>query len=415
MRMVRCRKSMGEHRLLLLVTTSVQLLALLLLAASRPAQTFVVSNQASKRGSCCCSGPHIAPSRCLSGAGTSATTQIESSQQQFRQSQPFLTVIIPAYNEQERIGTTLQAYQSYLLAEGRQQCWKGRSRTLVVDDGSIDQTVAVVRRFASARNDITTSTAGSENDDIGVYDGNVDSCPILCMSLNNNQGKGGAIAAGIAHVLSYDAGSSEHSSSNVEDSLILTADADGSADPSCLEALYKVLLELLYERQQDATGGDDDKDSSGSIWKYAALVCGYRVYDSDSKDGRGDFAQKSTPPSSSLLRQVFHWGFRTTVRILFWGTGLNEIRDTQCGCKLLTLTAAQQLYTNLHLRRWSHDVEVLLRATTTKRATTVGQAPVPWRDCAGSRLAAEGVVRVAGTMLAEIAYCRIAYAAGWWK
>ena len=138
-------------------------------------------------------------------------------------------------------------------------------------------------------------------------------------------------------------------------------------------------------------------------------MCGYRVYDDNDNN-------------NTLLRRILHWGFGTTVRTLFWGTDMGGIRDTQCGCKLLTLAAAPRLYANLHLRRWSHDVEVLYRATRSSKTddddTTMllAQAPVPWRDCAaGSRLAAEGVGRVALRMLWDIWVCRIAYAVGWWR
>jgi len=135
-------------------------------------------------------------------------------------------------------------------------------------------------------------------------------------------------------------------------------------------------------------------------WKRPALVCGYRVY-------KGD--------SSSVFRRIFHWGFRTTVQTLFLGTALSKVRDTQCGCKLMTAAAAQQLYSSLHLRRWSHDVEVLCRAVLTNNSIALTQAPVPWQDCKGSRLAAEGVLRVALRMFWDICYCRFAYAVGWWK
>jgi len=438
MRMVRvCNgKSMGELRRLRAVTVvQVLVVALLLLSSPRPAQTLVVLSRqapASKRSYAAgyySSGhqPHAATAVTSSLTATTPSSAAVESQSQHQE--PFLTVVIPAYNEQGRIGTTLRAYQSYLL-QSPSSCWKGHSRILVVDDGSTDQTSAVVQQFAAFTNgNFTTNTTstgswGSKNEK--------DGCPILCLSLTENQGKGGAIAAGIAHVVSLET-TARSNSSNGEDAsttkpgIILTADADGSADPSCLEALYRALLEQLEVQRRAVTKGADAGDTNGtsngsSIWKYPALVCGYRVYNDDSNDDERDdknrgSAQNTSSSSSSPLRQIFHWGFRTVVQILFWGTGLNEIRDTQCGSKLFTRAAAQKLYANLHLRRWSHDVEVLLRAVVPGTATTlrVGQAPVPWRDCAGSRLAAEGVVRVAATMLMEIAYCRFAYAAGWWK
>ena len=310
-----------------------------------------------------------------------------------QQSPPFLTVVIPAYNEQDRIGTTLRTYQNY-LKEHEQWQFGRLCSILVVDDGSTDQTVAVVQKIASAT--------------IQTDDGSSELCTIQCLSLSENRGKGGAIAAGIAKVIrdSRRAGIAAGHPKLDPSGLLLTADADGSADPSCAVVLYEELVDQLSH--------DVASNLKHQPWRTPALVCGYRVYDvHDKQDGETE-TRKRASPSSSPIRQFFHWGFRSTVRALFWGTRLNEIRDTQCGCKLLTLEAARRLYTDLHLQRWSHDVEVLWRAVY-GGIPIIGQAPVLWRDCAGSRLSAEGVLRVAWTMLLEILFCRVAYAIGWWR
>lgn len=53
---------------------------------------------------------------------------------------PFLSVIIPAYNEEKRLAPTIVAVESFLAAMGRE--WE----LLVVDDGSRDSTIAVAER-----------------------------------------------------------------------------------------------------------------------------------------------------------------------------------------------------------------------------------------------------------------------------
>ncbi len=55
---------------------------------------------------------------------------------------PYLSVIIPAYNEEERIGKTLTAVHAYLVRQP--YTWE----LLVVLDGCQDQSAAVVQQFA---------------------------------------------------------------------------------------------------------------------------------------------------------------------------------------------------------------------------------------------------------------------------
>lgn len=52
-----------------------------------------------------------------------------------------LSIIIPAYNEAERIGKTLKSFDRFL----RQKSW--HYEMLVVDDGSTDNTIACVERL----------------------------------------------------------------------------------------------------------------------------------------------------------------------------------------------------------------------------------------------------------------------------
>lgn len=57
---------------------------------------------------------------------------------------PFLSVVIPAYNEERRILPTLQQLSGYLGT--RPYTWE----VLVVDDGSADKTAALVTEFSAA-------------------------------------------------------------------------------------------------------------------------------------------------------------------------------------------------------------------------------------------------------------------------
>jgi dolichyl-phosphate beta-glucosyltransferase len=57
--------------------------------------------------------------------------------------QPFLSVVIPAYNEADRIGTTLERIRDYLASKRR------LAEVVVVDDGSTDGTPVLLRALAT--------------------------------------------------------------------------------------------------------------------------------------------------------------------------------------------------------------------------------------------------------------------------
>lgn len=57
---------------------------------------------------------------------------------------PYLSVIIPAYNEEVRLQASLERVVAYLDAQ------PFSSEILVVDDGSTDETAAIARRYAGA-------------------------------------------------------------------------------------------------------------------------------------------------------------------------------------------------------------------------------------------------------------------------
>ncbi len=82
---------------------------------------------------------------------------------------PHLSVVIPAYNEEERIGTSIEKILAYL--DGAAQTFE----LLVVDDGSTDRTSEVVRQAAGGRPEVRV------------------------LSYDANRGKGHAVRYGILH------------------------------------------------------------------------------------------------------------------------------------------------------------------------------------------------------------------------
>jgi glycosyltransferase involved in cell wall biosynthesis len=88
----------------------------------------------------------------------------------------WVTVVIPAYNEAQRLPLTLGAWSDFFARQGY------RAEVLVVDDGSRDATSDVVQAFARER---AQQRAGASAPEIRL------------LTLGQNQGKGGAVRAGM--------------------------------------------------------------------------------------------------------------------------------------------------------------------------------------------------------------------------
>ena len=83
-----------------------------------------------------------------------------------------------------------------------------------------------------------------------------------------------------------------------------------------------------------------------------------------------------------------------------------------------------ELYSNLNLRKWSHDVEILYRAKLSKNVL-VGECNVGWTNVDGLKLVGDGsggrwrklmrTIQVSVRMLWDIVGMRIRYLLGVWK
>jgi dolichyl-phosphate beta-glucosyltransferase len=109
---------------------------------------------------------------------------------------PDLSIVVPAFNEEARLGPTLEAYIGYCRRTAR------RVEMIVVDDGSLDRTSAVVNSFTSSHPEVRL------------------------IRLAENQGKGHAVRSGVV---------------NAQGKRILFADADGATPLSELERLEAAL------------------------------------------------------------------------------------------------------------------------------------------------------------------------------
>jgi dolichol-phosphate mannosyltransferase len=115
-----------------------------------------------------------------------------------------LHFVVPAYNEEQNIGSLLESLSRRLAAQDSPY------RIVVVDDGSVDRTVAIVRDYAAKM-------------------------PIQLVPHETNKGPGKAFDTGFRAVL-HDAADGD---------LIITQEADNTSDPA-------ILGPMIREAQQDA-------------------------------------------------------------------------------------------------------------------------------------------------------------------
>jgi dolichyl-phosphate beta-glucosyltransferase len=278
-----------------------------------------------------------------------------------------LSMVIPAYNEQDRIPIMLRSAHDYLesskgkalLSElatcanlaGYPTC--AGVEWLVVNDGSEDATCQVVRStFESLK-----STASWR-----------------LVSLKENSGKGAAVNTGMRLA---------------EGKFRLMVDADGATD-------FGPGLEQLTVSM--TTSLKDKEKSNKNNNKVAVL--GSRAH-----------LQEDATTKRSLVRTILMIGFHFFVSLLV----SSRIQDTQCGFKLFTRDAAIAVFETLHLRGWAFDTEVIMLCD--RMAIQIQEVPVPWQEVDGSKLNTSklALAIVSLTMLRDMICVRACYTLGIWK
>eukprot|EP01012_Entosiphon_sulcatum_P042485 TRINITY_DN56534_c0_g1_i1.p1 TRINITY_DN56534_c0_g1~~TRINITY_DN56534_c0_g1_i1.p1 ORF type:complete len:323 (+),score=51.50 TRINITY_DN56534_c0_g1_i1:36-1004(+) len=240
-----------------------------------------------------------------------------------------LSVVVPAYNEEERIREMMDETLEHLQQRNKKDP-NFTFEVIVVDDRSADRTFDLIFDEYIQKNAF------------GCGD------RVRLTRQPRNRGKGAAVRRGVY------ASSGEY---------IIFADADAATKFGDLDRL----LEQLRRVERNGTG----------------IGCGSRAH----LEETDAVAKRSF--LRNFLMHVFHFAVSFT---FFTVNGRNTaVKDTQCGFKLLTRASAAKLFPLMHFERWSFDVELLILAERFHHP--VVEVPVNWSEKAGSKLTVKGMVR----------------------
>jgi glycosyltransferase involved in cell wall biosynthesis len=234
---------------------------------------------------------------------------------------PSLLLLIPAYNEEQRIGPVLRDYAVYF-----EKNYPGKFQVVVVLNGCTDNTLGVVRAIA------------------------VEHPVVSALDIPEPIGKGGALIEGLklaplADIIGY-------------------VDADGATAPAAFHDLVRRTPEA------DCV--------IGSRWLPGAVL------------------HQAQTSKRQLASRVFH----RFVQLLF---GMN-IRDTQCGAKVLRRTAVEKIHPSLRIADMAFDINLLYAI---KRAGfKILEVPTEWTDKVGSKVV---LGRTSLTMLLSAIRVRLIY------
>lgn len=215
----------------------------------------------------------------------------------------FLSIIIPAYNEEGRILSTLKSIVDFFRPR------KDKIEIIVVDDGSSDQTIRVVESFF----------AGLKED-------------FLIWKIIKNEknfGKGFSVKKGVL------AASGEY---------IFYTDADGAVSINQIEKLFR------------------------HIYRYPVVIGSKYLIDKKKIRHEKIFRRLAAKINNLIVRNFL---------------GLN-FADTQCPFKLFRRDAAQKIFSQLNVKGWGFDVEIL--AWAKKFDIAVYETAVEWQTSSHSKL-----------------------------
>jgi dolichyl-phosphate beta-glucosyltransferase len=246
-----------------------------------------------------------------------------------------LTVILPCYNEAERLPGTLQALLAHLSAV------PGEVEVLVVDDGSTDATVNVAEAVAEADRRVQV------------------------LSYRPNRGKGFAVRTGMLAA---------------QGELVVFTDADGSYRPSDLDRIVAAL------DQAPVAIGTRAGDASGPVARRVAS----RVFNltirgalglpfGDTQSGLKGFRRAA---AQQIFSQARVDGFAFDVEVLWLARQLRlEVAEVHVQAMERQGSKVQMVADALEML---DEVWTVRRARTTRAHGALGSVPMPSLEAAAS-------------------------------
>ncbi|XP_043698436.1 dolichyl-phosphate beta-glucosyltransferase isoform X1 [Telopea speciosissima] len=272
----------------------------------------------------------------------------------FDPAEKYISLIIPAFNEEHRLPGALDETMSYL----QQRAAKDKSfsyEVVIVDDGSGDGTNRVAFDFVKRYT--------------------IDNVRVIL--LGRNHGKGEAIRKGMLHS---------------RGELLLMLDADGATKVNDLEKLENQIRAVARKELQ--LGDAPSSDLSARVSDIPIAAFGSRAH-----------LEEKALATRKWYRNFLMKGFHIVV-LLTAGPG---IRDTQCGFKMFTRAAARKLFTNIHLKRWCFDVELVYLCK--HFCIPIIEISVNWSEIPGSKVNPLSIPN----MLWELGLMSVGYRTGMWK
>ncbi|KAL9611238.1 MAG: hypothetical protein Q9167_004121 [Letrouitia subvulpina] len=204
---------------------------------------------------------------------------------------------------------------------------------LIVSDGSTDRTIDTALDFARSYSNISNNQQQK-----GQLSGSIRVVPLV-----ENRGKGGAVTHGLRHVRGQ---------------WVLFADADGASRFSDLE-------KLMLSARRLAASDPQGRGRAVAVGSRAHLVGSEEVV------------------KRSWVRNALMHSFHVLLRLLT-PPRTGRIRDTQCGFKLMSRQSLPDIVPYMHSEGWIFDVEMLMLAESA--GIEVAEVAVGWHEVGGSKL-----------------------------